>query len=464
MPPPVPSTPVPERSVDAAVVRRDILDADAGPDPYVLRDARVRGALALDGAEIKRLVRFERCRFDEPMTLEAASTLAFSVTDCELPGFLAPTAQIGGRLDLRGSTITGDGPRGAVYLVHAHIAGGMRLDRAHLVAPEGIALNAGGLVMQGGVFCEEGFVAHGQVLLPGAELTGGLWMGGARIVVPEPDQVAFNGDGLRASTARLHEGFWTNGRVRLRGVRVDDLLSFGRAELVGAGSSLMCVGAQVEALDLRFTRPPAGGVNLRNAHAGRIQDHPTTWKGPLGLDGLTYDWLASTAAAQREDSTNRLAWLRLQPGYAPQPYEQLAAHYRRLGHEGEARRVLLVRERRRRATLGLAGRAWGWLLEATVGYGYRPWIAGIWLAALTLLGAAVFAAHTPVPNKKGEGPPFNAAAYALDLMVPIGGLGQRGGWHWDEAGVQGLAYGLIAVGWILTTTVVAGVTRTLSRG
>ncbi|MFJ9178544.1 oxidoreductase [Streptomyces sp. NPDC102360] len=455
-------SPAAERSVDAGVVRRDILDADTGADPYVLRDARVRGALTLDGAEIRRLVRFERCRFDEPMTLEGANTLAFSVTDCELPGFLAPTAQIGGRLDLRGSTFTG-GRRGAVNLVHTHVAGGLRLDRAHLVAREEIALNAGGLVIQGAVFCEDGFVAHGQVLFPGAELTGGLWMGGARIVVPEPDTIAFNGDGLRASTVRLHEGFRTEGRVRLRGVRVDDLLSFGRAELLGAGSSLMCVGAQVEALDLRFARPPAGGVNLRNAHAGRIQDRPDTWQRPLGLDGLTYDWLASTATAQREDSTNRLAWLRLQPVHAPQPYEQLAAYYRRLGHEDEARRVLLVRERRRRSTLGPAGRAWGWLLEATVGYGYRPWIAGIWLAALTVLGAAVFAAHTPVPNKKGEGPPFNAFAYALDLMVPIGGLGQRDGWHWSESYVQGLAYGLIAVGWILTTTVVAGVTRTLNR-
>jgi hypothetical protein len=80
-----------------------------------------------------------------------------------------------------------------------------------------------------------------------------------------------------------------------------------------------------------------------------------------------------------------------------------------------------------------------------------------------VLGSVVFAAHTPVPNKKGEGAPFNPVAYALDLMMPFGGLGQRDGWHWDEGTVQGLAYGLIAVGWILTTTVVAGVTRTLSR-
>lgn len=349
-------------------------------------------------------------------------------------------------------------------LLHAHIAGGLRLDGARLVSAEGPAVNAGGLVMAGGVFCEDEFVAYGQVLFPGAELPGGLWMRGARIVMPEPDQLAFNGDALRASTVRMHMGFRANGRVRLRGARVDDLLSFNGAELLGVGSSLMCVGAQVEALDLRFASPPAGGVNLSNARATRIQDHPSTWRKPLGLDGLTYDWLESTAQSQHEDCANRLAWLDHQSVYAPQPYEQLAAHYRRLGYDGEARRVLLVRERRRRATRRGVSRVWGALLDVTVGYGYRPWIAGIWLALLTLLGSLVFHFHTPVANKQGEGPPFNPVAYTLDLLVPIGGLGQRGVWHWDQAGVQALAYGLIAVGWVLTTTVVAGVTRTLSRG
>ncbi|GAA2323226.1 oxidoreductase [Streptomyces kunmingensis] len=455
-------SPAPERSVDADVVRRELLDPDAGSDPYILTGVHIRGALALDGAEIRRLVRFEECRFDGPMTLEGANTLAFSVTDCELPGFVAPTAQIGGRLDLRGSTITG-GPRGAVNVTLTHIAGGLILDRARLVATEGIALHAGGLVMQGGVFCKNGFVAHGQVLFPGAELPGGLWMDGARITVPDPAEIAFNGDALRASTVRLHQGFRAEGRVRLRGARIDDLLSFHEAELSGVGTSLMAVGAQVEALDLRFARQPAGGVNLSNARATRIQDRSATWRAPLGLDGLLYDWMEMSAATQREDTANRLAWLRLQSAFTPQPYEQLAAYYRRLGHEDEARRVLLVRERRRRNTQRPLGRVWGWLLEATVGYGYRPWIAGVWLVVLTLLGSVVFHTHTPLPNKPGEGAPFNPVAYTLDLLIPVGGLGQREGWHWAEAGVQGLAYVMIALGWVLTTTVLAGVTRALSR-
>ncbi|MFI6657209.1 oxidoreductase [Streptomyces sp. NPDC050523] len=451
-------------SVDADGVVREILDAGAGGRPYLLREARVTGALRLDGAEIRRAVRFERCRFDEAVTLEGASTLAFELAECVLPGVRASTARIGGRLDLRRSTIgEADGAGSAVDLVHTDIAGGLRLDGARLIAPGRVALDGGGLMMRGGVFCEDGFVAEGEVGFPGAELPGGLWMRGARITVGEADRFAFQGDNLKASTVRLSEGFRAEGKVRLRGARIEDLLTFHEAELLGSGSSLMCVGLEAGALDLRFARRPAGGVNLRNGHAARIQDHPSTWPATLGLDGLTYEWLGETAGTRREDVMNRLAWLRHQPVYAPQPYEQLASYYRRSGHEDEARRVLLVRERCRRQTLGPAGRVWGWLLDGVVGYGYRPWLAGIWLALLTVLGSLVFHAHTPVPNKPGESAPFNPFVYTLDLLVPIGGLGQRDAWHWAEAGVQALAYGLTGVGWILTTAVVAGVTRTLSR-
>lgn len=54
-------------------------------------------------------------------------------------------------------------------------------------------------------------------------------------------------------------------------------------------------------------------------------------------------------------------------------------------------------------------------------------------------------------------------AYTLDLLIPIGGLGQRNSWYWESTPAQWLAYALIAAGWLLTTAVVAGVTRQLNR-
>ncbi|MFE9399374.1 hypothetical protein [Streptomyces flavidovirens] len=48
-------------------------------------------------------------------------------------------------------------------------------------------------------------------------------------------------------------------------------------------------------------------------------------------------------------------------------------------------------------------------------------------------------------------------------MIPLGGLGQRTGWYWPTNSLQWLAYLLIAFGWILTTAIIAGVTRTLQK-
>ncbi|MEV0603229.1 hypothetical protein AB0I82_28605 [Streptomyces sp. NPDC050315] len=158
-----------------------------------------------------------------------------------------------------------------------------------------------------------------------------------------------------------------------------------------------------------------------------------------------------------------MAWIQRSPGYSPRPYEQLASWYRNAGHDDDARRVLLAKQRHRRRTLSPATRAWGHLLDVTVGYGYRPWLAGIWLLMLTLLGTLTFATHSPTPVKPGESAPFQPLVYTLDLLIPIGGLGQRTAWYWPDDTIQWLAYLLIAFGWVLTTAVIAGVTRALQK-
>lgn len=70
---------------------------------------------------------------------------------------------------------------------------------------------------------------------------------------------------------------------------------------------------------------------------------------------MTYDALADPLPA-----AERVRWIRRTgDGYLPQPYEQLAAAYRKLGHEDEARTVLLARQRHRRTTLAPHVRVWG---------------------------------------------------------------------------------------------------------
>jgi hypothetical protein len=108
----------------------------------------------------------------------------------------------------------------------------------------------------------------------------------------------------------------------------------------------------------------------------------------------------------------RLDWLARDPrGYAPQPYEQLAAVYRNAGRDEDARRISIAKQLARRRTLGLPCRLWNLLLDILVGYGYRTWLAGIWLLACWAVGTLVFAVAYPdhlMPARPGvPHPAFN---------------------------------------------------------
>ncbi|MFE4965015.1 hypothetical protein [Streptomyces sp. NPDC056660] len=92
------------------------------------------------------------------------------------------------------------------------------------------------------------------------------------------------------------------------------------------------------------------------------------------------------------------------------------------------------------------------------------WIlAGVWLLVLTLLGTFAFGTHPPSPVQRGDGTPFQPLVHTLDLLIPFGGLGQRTAWYWPNGGLQWLAHLLIALGWVLTTALLTGVTRTLQK-
>jgi hypothetical protein len=124
--------------------------------------------------------------------------------------------------------------------------------------------------------------------------------------------------------------------------------------------------------------------------------------------------------------------------------------------------VLLAKQRKRRTTLPLYARFWGLLQDWTVGYGYRPARAGFWLLTLLVAGATVFAVHHPPAVEKGKGPAFNAVMYTLDLLLPLIDFGQEKAFQ-PSGGGQWVAYGLIVAGWVLATTIAAGITRALSR-
>jgi hypothetical protein len=153
-------------------------------------------------------------------------------------------------------------------------------------------------------------------------------------------------------------------------------------------------------------------------------------------------------------------------GYQPQPYEQLASVYRRAGREKDARTVAIAKQRARRSELGPPGKILSVLSDVLVGYGYRTWLAGVWLLVLVLVGWVLFdlahPAYLVAPLPPWQRPSFHAGLYALDLLLPIGDLNYQGAWI-ARGWARGLWLGWILAGWVLTTAVLAALASGLKR-
>jgi hypothetical protein len=451
------------RTVRAEVLVALLLGANATQRGAVaalgLAGARIAGRLDLAGADIAHTVHLASCRLDETVSIRDSATRTIRMTDCHVYDIDARMARIEGRLDLRRTTLRG----GRLALTNAHVSGELILNGATLESGGTWALFAGGLFVEGAVFCRDGFRSRGGLRLLGAQLSGGLIMPGARLENPHGEAIL--AEHATATAVELTDGFGATGAVCLRGMHITNRLTLNGAALGEPGGSLDCSRMQAGEIDLTPRTAPPGGVDLRGARVEVLRDNEAVRAAVVRLEGLTYTSLHAQDAAPRGPVgvERRVAWIRGSPGYSPQPYEQLAGWYRLMGHDDDARLVLLEKQRHRRGTLRPLNRLRGHVFDATVGYGYRPWRAGSWLLLLSLIGTLVFGAHTPMPNKEGEGPPFSALAYTLDLLIPIGGFGQRGAWHWENDGVMWLSYALIAAGWLLTTAVVAGVTRSLNK-
>jgi hypothetical protein len=266
--------------------------------------------------------------------------------------------------------------------------------------------------------------------------------------------------------------------VRLIGVEVGGAMDCrgGRFNNPG-GNALLAEGMAVRGSFVWQPVRPAGGVvDLGYARAGQFIDSKQTWPpaGGIVLNGFTYEDIVSVPEVSLSD---RIRWLERNHPYSPQPYEQLMQVCRRQGNEAGARAVAIAKERvrRKKAGLGRWARAWSRFLGATVGYGYRSWLALVWLGTFWVAGALLFSwgpgvedALIPL-NEPGRQPPFEPLVYALDILIPLVDLRQREFWLPDISEPWGWLYmtyfrvGLLA-GWALTSTAVAAVAGLLKRG
>jgi len=359
---------------------------------------------------------------------------------------------------------------GEVRLLGAHIGGVLDCTGGQFSNSNGPTLTADGLTVDRDMGCGEGFSATGEVRLPGAHIGGQLNCIGGRF--SNPDGHALNADGLTVDRDMgCGEGFSATGEVSLLGAHIGGVLDCAGGQFSNSGRSALTLERATVNGPLRMDSAVLHGIlDLTAAKTSSYHDDQISGPEKLRLDGFVYDTISDTSAKKgkkRDLVKERLEWLgRNEKGYSPQIYDQLAAVYRRTGHDEDARRILIAKQRRRSAAGNLASKIWGWLLYLTVGYGYRTWLAALWLIGFLILGTILFGSVyrgelTPA-NKANVPPPLQPSLYTLDLLLPVVSLHVRDAWVAHGAAQWWSAF-FIIVGWILATAVVLSLTGLLKR-
>jgi hypothetical protein len=370
------------------------------------------------------------------------------------------------RADIDGNANLDDGftSEGIVRLVGARVGGQLNCGFGTFVAEGEHALVCDQASIEQNVNLGPGFSAQGMVSFVHTKV--GATFDCSSATFWNPEGVALAADAAQVGGSMLlGSEFSATGEVRMVGAQVHSDIDFtgGRIEnthKVALRASEVDAGALL-LRDAQFR----GGVSFFKARAGTLHDDlvtadsPGSWGivGPLLLAGFSYDRFGPGTTWEAKP---RFAWLRETEAFDPGAWQQLIDVYRTHGRDEDARRAAVSREddRLKRAGLTPARSAGRWILRVTIGYGYRPWIAGIWaLAVIALFTLALSLGPSLVPAANVTGGP-NLFVYAADTFLPIVDLGEAAqfsatGWlQWAE-------WIVILLGWALTTIFVAGFTR-----
>jgi hypothetical protein len=394
------------------------------------------------------------------------------------PALTADHLQVGGDLRLTdGFTATGSGELGAVRLIGARVGGQFSCDGA-LRNDSGPALIADGLQANQALIFRGGFTATGSsglgaVRLIGARI-GGLDCDGAQL--RNDSGAGLDGSGLQVDQdlflrgGFLATGSGEDGAVRLVGARIGGLFDCSGAELRNdSGRALFAFGLQVDqflALNREFTATGGGAdvaVDLRGTRVGGTLffnrahlKHAVDPHRLLAVEGLTY-----TGVPQQISARDWLDLLRNgTPYYTAQPYQQLAAGYRALGDERQARAILMAQRDDELARGNARGpeRLWGWITKVTLGYGYQPWRALLFLAGVVVAScvlAVVLGAHGALAQTDKTATPGRSCtvvqqvSVGLDLNLPVGTSVARADCDVTKDSASVTAAWLIAVSWVL---------------
>ena len=485
-----------------------------------IRGATIVGELDLRHGTVDVPLTMLNCTFTGAVRFEEAVTKSIDFRGGHLLRICGTGAHIRGSLTLNRAEITGGGEdtallqklivdtdlalvrlrcTGYLTLAGAHVGAALNLGHAHLSNPGGIAINLGGTRVDSSFYFADATI-EGHLRMPGLSVDGKLDLTGCVLSDPPTagrfrDQ-SVTGDSIIAGGNALFEKLTAAAQVDLTGARIGGRLSFKAAALattnadwpalvanavtvtrglyLGDGfrsaGTVQLTGTQIGGhLDLFGMAPDSGPLQLYYVKAGTVRDGRTvdgrhigggieSWPADVQLDGFTYEAFDPYLPAK-----DRIRLLQKQPGYAAQPYEFMAAYYRELGHDLAAREILIEKERVRHAGFQRLSRLGSVISSTTLGYGYLPRRAAMIAVAVQTLASVFFTLDPPTLIDASDHVTFYPVLYAADLFVPIVHFGQTD--NFQSHGVAAcVAFVLPYLGWALGLAIVAGASRTLSKG
>jgi len=473
------------RNVRADLIRWLLVDHEArkqvDPKGVWILGARITGHLDLSFTNALFPLVLAGCRLEQGLDLRYAKMPLLSLAGSWTGAIDADGLKLEGNLFLR----SGFHAVGEVRLLGASVGGDLDATGGTFNNSNGDALMADRIEVRGNIFLRndfnpflrKDFHAEGQVRLLGATIGRDLDAKGGTFRNPKGN--ALYADGIEVGgNVFLQNGFSAEGEVSLPGAEIKGQLAVIDAWMDGLILDSAHVTGPFIWRDIHKDSDPRfpnkkwkPSLDLTDAKVGPLEDDEASWpeKGRLRLNGFVYDRIA----AGPTDAKRRLRWLHLQPnecGYLPQPYEQLIAVLRQMGHEDQIAEVAIAKQEDlyEHGGLGWWGKRWKRFLYHAVRYGYEPWRAFGWMAALVIVGTLVFllARLLPVPvlvpsdkeayesdEKTEKAPPphyypkFNALVYSLDVIFPFD-LGQKSHWRLSERQRGAVVYWIFEVWWL----------------
>ena len=455
---------------------------------------------------------------------------------------------------------------GHVNLLRTRIDGDLDCTNGTFRNPKEPAFTVSGATVGGNMFLCGGFSADGLVNILGANISENLDCAGGRFYnfgnyALNAERVVTGGHVfLNKHVSGGGHPFFACGRVRFANADIGrnfnckggqffhwgDGSAIAAAGLKTRGAVFLSEGFTVQGdVDLNIAQiggtfvckkssPATSIIDLSSTKAVAVDDDSDAW-GPFKflLDNFTY----STFYGVYPKDKHRLKWLKKRPEarrlkdggeekipFSPLPYEQAAKVLFNMGHDNDARKILLEKERK--ITKYGKWKWWQnslrWCWDKLAGYGYKPMRTFRFGMIVIIFGGCVFwyaeenkriVPHQPVVLAKdkyrvarkadthpaesaqlvvSDYPGFNPFLFSVDIFVPFFNLHQEPYWapdsgngdffswvgHWVGQWIRGdvhsqdvrfdwwwfltLWYWLeIIAGWILTSLFLLSVTGLL---